>query len=110
MSVADAAAGARLGSRVRRHSAREVVRLRREQQVPGALHRRESARAAGILGEQRRHLGAEYGRGVVLEGDHRVVGVGLVGLLDEGEERVRLRGAVDGDLAAEEPVAAVLRV
>ena len=75
--VPNAAAGARLRAWVWRHRTWEVVRLRREQEVPVPPLRRQRRRPARRLGQQRRHRPAADGGRVVMEADDRVVRVCL---------------------------------
>lgn len=110
MCVADATPAAGLRTRERCHRTWEVMRLCSKQQVPCALDWGERPGRTGALRQQGGNFRALNCRGVVFEGDHGVVGVGLVGVFDEGEEGVWLRSAVDGDGTGEEPVPAVLAV
>ncbi len=61
-------------------------------------------------GRSAAHRPPLHHRSIVRVGDHRALGVGLVGLADHAEERARLGLAVDDPLRIEDLVAAVLRV
>mmetsp|Transcript_8264 Transcript_8264/g.20507 ORF Transcript_8264/g.20507 Transcript_8264/m.20507 type:complete len:232 (-) Transcript_8264:518-1213(-) len=109
--VAHAPAGASLRARIWRHSRREVVRLRGEQQVQVHLARCQGRGAASVDGaEGCVRVSADSG-GVVLEGDDGVVPA-LAGdcVLHHLEEALRLGHSINDEVPAEEPMPAMLRV
>ncbi len=108
--VADAAAGARLGARERRHARGEVVGLGREDDVVVQVRRDEGRRHAGARGHDGLDLVAADRAGVVLEGDDAVVGVRLQRLFDQRDQVLGDLAAVDDQPPLEEPVPRVLAV
>ncbi len=108
--VADAAAGARLGARERRHARREVVGLGREDDVVVQVRGHERARHAGARGDDRSDRVAADRAGVVLEGDDAVVGVRLQRLFDQRDQMLGDLLTIDHQPTLEEPVPRVLAV
>mmetsp|Transcript_15160 Transcript_15160/g.49723 ORF Transcript_15160/g.49723 Transcript_15160/m.49723 type:complete len:284 (-) Transcript_15160:593-1444(-) len=113
--VANAAAGARLRPRVRRHGAREIVCLRGEEEIEVAHLFRETRRAsstavAAVDASEHRCGSAADSAAVVLEPDDAVVGRGCERLLHHLEERLGLWHAVHHHLPTEKPVARVFAV
>ena len=92
------------------HGCREVVRLGLERQHGLDVFRLELTGLVAALGRKLHCHRAFDERHIVLVGRHQIVGVGLRRALDQFEERAFLLLAVNHKHAAENLVAAVLRV